>query len=293
MNTQNIILRNIKYLLLLITLIFSISVTYSSNSVSLVEAYQEGRNIIITYQLSERADIEVYVSTDGGKNYHSLRNLTGDFGKNVEPGNKKINWDVLSQFDKFSFSDVCFKIETSKKSDLQTIDTKDYEYVDLGLSSGTLWATCNIGATKPEEYGDYFAWGESETKLEYSVQNYSYKNKSNTISLENDVAYKKWGKNWRLPSKKEIEELYSECIWEETNYKNVVGYKVISKKNGNYLFIPAGGFRFGNQYVGRGSLCYFWSNLLLNENLAYGSGSAGVSGYYKYDGISVRPVLNK
>ena len=64
-------------------------------------------------------------------------------------------------------------------------------------------------------------------------------------------------------------------------------------KNGNYLFIPAGGFRLGNQYVGRGSLCYFWTNSLFNENLASGFGPAGVSGYYKYDGITVRPVLNK
>ncbi len=292
MNLNRFLLKTSLYFLL-ITFIFIIIEVRASNTITSVNAYQEGKNIIITYQLSELADIEVYVSTDGGENYHSLRNLTGDFGKNVEPGNKKINWDVLSQYDNFSFSDVCFKLESNKNPDLQTIETKDHEYVDLGLSSGTLWATCNIGATKPEEYGDYFAWGESETKLEYSVQNYSYKNKSNTISLENDVAYKKWGKDWRLPSKKEIEELYSECIWEKTSYKNVVGYKVISKKNGNHLFIPAGGFRLGNQYVGRGSLCYFWINSLFNENLAYGFGSAGVSGYYKYDGITVRPVLNK
>ena len=281
---------NLFRLVILVLLNVLVCNAVATDNVSSVRSYQEGKNIIITYELSKQSDIAVSVSTDGGRIYKTLNSVYGDVGNMIKPGSKKIVWDVLSEYESFNFSEVCFKVVPSKEE--QTLNNC-HDYVDLALSSGTLWATCNVGASKPDDYGNYYAWGENEPKLDYSVQNYSYKEKSTTISITNDVAYKICGKNWRMPNKAEIEELYSECNWEMTTYNNVVGYKVISKKNNNYIFLPAAGFRLGKQLLGRGSLCYYWSSSLFSENLAYGIGCANVSGYYRYDGMPIRPVINK
>ena len=79
-------------------------------NVSSVNAYQEGKNIVITYQLSERSNISVYVSTDGGKKYSSIKNISGDFGKNVSSGNKRIIWNVLADYEEFNFPEVFFTV---------------------------------------------------------------------------------------------------------------------------------------------------------------------------------------
>ncbi|MBO7283756.1 MAG: PEGA domain-containing protein, partial [Bacteroidales bacterium] len=104
-----------------------------------------------------------------------------------------------------------------------------HEYVDLGLPSGLKWATCNVGASSPEEYGDYYAWGEIETKSEYTKDNSKTRGKSMSDISGNtmyDVACAKWGGSWRLPTKKELEELESKCKWEWTTINGKKGYKV-------------------------------------------------------------------
>lgn len=169
------------------------------------------------------------------------------------------------------------------------------------MPSGLKWATCNVGANSPEEYGDYYAWGETETKDEYTEENsYTYGVKMNDISGDPkyDVARKKWGDNWRMPTCYEMEELIEECSLEWVEQNGVNGYKVTGP-NGNSIFLPAAGFRswwlLGD--AGRGA-CY-WSSTP-NE---YDDGSAytlrfvsnylslyiGSSGFG--DGQSVRPVL--
>ncbi|MBR5532185.1 MAG: T9SS C-terminal target domain-containing protein, partial [Bacteroidales bacterium] len=128
------------------------------------------------------------------------------------------------------------------------------EYVDLGLPSGIKWATCNVGANSPEDYGDYFAWGETEPKDYYDWSTYKYCNGSydimtkyftdsdygtvdnkTTLELTDDAAHVNWGGNWRMPTKAEQDELRNtdNCTWEWTTLNGVEGYKVISKKNGN------------------------------------------------------------
>lgn len=108
------------------------------------------------------------------------------------------------------------------------------------MPSGLKWATCNVGANSPEEYGDYYAWGETETKDEYTEENsYTYGVKMNDISGDPkyDVARKKWGGKWRMPTYDEMEELIVKCSWEWIEQNGTNGYKVTGP-NGNHIFIP-------------------------------------------------------
>ena len=116
-----------------------------------------------------------------------------------------------------------------------------HEYVDLGLPSGTKWATCNVGANTPEEYGDFYAWGETETKSEYTEENCVTCGESIDDISGNpnyDVARAKWGGSWRMPTKEDIIELIENCTWKWTAQNNVSGYKVTGS-NGNSIFLPA------------------------------------------------------
>ena len=186
-----------------------------------------------------------------------------------------------------------------------------HEYVDLGLS--VKWATCNVGANKPEEYGEYFAWGETEPKGIYALENYKWCNdkydaltKYNTSSsygtvdnktvleLADDVAHVKLGGSWRIPTNGEWRELLNNCEWETK--KGINGFIVTSKINGNYIFLPLAGF------YGDGYLCFigktgeYWSSVL-RDNLSLYARSWTLSteqiigaGGIRYYGMSVRPV---
>ena len=151
----------------------------------------------------------------------------------------------------------------------------EHEYVDLALPSGTLWATCNVGANSPEEYGDYFAWGETEPKVEYSWSTYfdkeggtlkKYNNNGGKRELdpEDDAATANWGNLWQLPSFSQITELYNVgyTTTEWTTQNGVNGMLITSQRNGKSIFLPAAGYRLdislNNEYNGG----YYWSRSL-------------------------------
>ncbi|MDO4994918.1 MAG: hypothetical protein Q4E32_07945, partial [Bacteroidales bacterium] len=132
-----------------------------------------------------------------------------------------------------------------------------HEYVDLGLPSGTLWATCNVGASRPEDYGDYFAWGETSGynggKTDFSWKTYKWWNGAydkltkyctvdNRTELlpEDDAAYVNWGSSWRIPTRTQQDELRKKCTWTLTSRGGVNGYEV-KGPNGNVLFLPTAG----------------------------------------------------
>lgn len=117
-----------------------------------------------------------------------------------------------------------------------------HAFVDLGLPSGTLWATCNVGATRPEEYGDYFAWGETEIKTKYTEENYAYtgKPKPNVLPESEDAATAKWGKGWRMPTFNDFEELVDHCSWKIIKQNNVSGCMFIGP-SGKSIFLPDAG----------------------------------------------------
>ncbi len=180
--------------------------------------------------------------------------------------------------------------------------TKDgHEYVDLGLS--VKWATCNVGANKPEDYGDYFAWGETSPKAEYTTKNcIKYGERMSDISgnAQYDAATANWGGSWRLPTKADLEELNNKCTWKWTTQNGVNGYKVTGP-NGNSIFLPAAGYRLGSSLCGDGDRGYYWSSTTpyddFDDDSAYGLGSrigfkdVYVYGHYRLNGHSVRPVL--
>ncbi len=175
----------------------------------------------------------------------------------------------------------------------------DHEYVDLGLS--VKWATCNVGASKPEDYGDYYAWGETSTKTEYTEDNSKTCGSSmGDISGNSsyDAARANWGGTWRLPTKAELEELENKCTWTWTTHNGVKGYKVTGP-NGNSIFLPAAGFRHSSLILA-GSSGHYWSSTPDKSSvykaciLIFNREGPFVSDYSTYDrddGRSVRPVL--
>ncbi|MBR4118878.1 MAG: hypothetical protein IKK64_02225, partial [Bacteroidales bacterium] len=193
-----------------------------------------------------------------------------------------------------------------------------HEYVDLGLS--VKWATCNVGATTPEEYGNYYAWGETTPKTtsydwitykwcngdKYSMtkyctsSNYGTVDNKTTLELTDDAAHVNWGGSWRMPTYEELEELMdtNNCTWNWTTQNGVRGYKVTSKKNGNSIFLPAAGYRSNSNLNSAGSYGYYWSSSLYTSSssssfayyLDFISGNVDWDYFYRYYGRSVRAV---
>ncbi len=188
-----------------------------------------------------------------------------------------------------------------------------HEYVDLGLPSGTLWATCNVGAETPADYGDYFAWGETEPKEVYNWSTYKYgsdwdeltkyctdrwygivDNKT-VLDPSDDAATVNWGSDWCMPTKAQQDELIEYCTWTLTTLNSVNGLLVVAS-NGNSIFLPAAGYRIDSGLYRDGSWGEYWSSSLF-------SGSPNSVGYFSFDsnsvhwydgerylGYSVRPV---
>ena len=167
---------------------------------------------------------------------------------------------------------------------------QDGEYVDLGLPSGLLWAKCNLGATTPEGYGNYYAWGETQTKREYRWATYSYGSDINhlikycdrseyglngftdnltTLEALDDVATVVLGTGARIPTKAEWQELLDNTTAEWTTVNDVYGCK-FTAANGNSLFLPAAGGRSGTELGGEGESGSYWSSSL-RESFPYGA----------------------
>ena len=170
----------------------------------------------------------------------------------------------------------------------------NHEYIDLGLSVN--WATCNVGASTPEKYGDYFAWGETLPKTNYTIANYKYSNNPTTLPLSADAAHVNWGGNWRIPTKSEQDELRSSCFWKWTTMNGIKGCKVTSKKNGNSIFLPAAGLCHDSLYVLAATDGIYWSSSLYTDYLGYANYMSFASNDVnwncsnRYWGRSVRPV---
>lgn len=183
-----------------------------------------------------------------------------------------------------------------------------YDWVDLGLPSGLKWATCNVGASSPEDYGDYFAWGETETKSEYTKSNslthgltisglhsQGYIDGSGNLTPSHDAATANWGGSWRMPTADEIQELLDECTWTWTTQNGVNGYKVTGP-NGNHIFLPAAGFRSGSSLYYAGEDGSYWSSTPYESDssrayyLYFLSDNQYVYCFDRGDGRSVRPV---
>ena len=157
-----------------------------------------------------------------------------------------------------------------------------HEYVDLGLTSKTLWATCNVGATSPEGYGNYYAWGETKPKSTYSWATYQYCNgsSSSVVDLGNsiagtayDAATANWGSEWVMPTVAQIVELLNQC---KLSFATVNGEKGLNLTgpNGKSIFFPMTGYKDGGSLIKAGEQTYLWSSRKdLVNNVAYKSGA--------------------
>ena len=182
-----------------------------------------------------------------------------------------------------------------------------HEYVDLGLPSGLKWATCNVGATKPEEYGNYYAWGEITTKEDYQSSNCAtYQKELGDISgnPEYDVAVAQWGGGWRMPKLEDMYELVTMCEWIWATVDTVSGFNVMSKENGNHIFLPASGFKYGIEAaMDQGVFGYYWTSTPYSEEIEGGTNTNKRACYVEFsksgymtdgalrrNGFTIRPV---
>ena len=186
---------------------------------------------------------------------------------------------------------------------------REHEYIDLGLS--VKWAIENLGESLPGKSGDYYAWGETETKTEYSWSTYQYGSSSSLtkynddpekgkvdnktqLELSDDAANAVWGGDWRMPTSAELAELYENCKWE----REAQGYRVTSNINGKSIFLPMGGCMSGTSIFKPGEQAYYWTNTLSDDpssvHVLYFNNKE-----YKYDtspryyGCFIRPVYPK
>ena len=273
-------------------------------------------------------------SKDGGKeqssytltvrsNDETLGTVTGS-GKYDISATVKIVATPAEGAEFISWSDDTVSVELEREiiltSDSTITATFSRVAVDLGLPSGLKWAPCNVGATKPEEYGNYYAWGETATKSDYSWDTYKYGSSSDaltkycndssrgkdgftddltTLEAADDAAAVNWGDAWRMPTDAEWQELIDNCDWiwtDDYNDTGVAGCIVASKTNGNAIFLPAAGSRDGGRPFSAGYSGVYWSSSLdLNSpdyarNASFYSDGVGRgSGAHRY-GESVRAV---
>lgn len=208
---------------------------------------------------------------------------------------------------------------------VESPDPGNHAWVDLGLPSGTLWATCNIGAKNPQDYGDYFAWGETEgyksgkrsflwstykycegsdhTMIKYCTQSsFGYNGFTDNLTEllpEDDAATANWGNAWQMPSLAQYVELinssYTTTVW--TTVSGIKGRKITSKSNGNSIFLPATGYRGGTSLYEVGIVGSYWSRTLAEitpngaRSLNFESDIITTGGHdYRFDALGVRPV---
>ena len=175
--------------------------------------------------------------------------------------------------------------------------TEEHKWVDLGLS--VKWSTCNLGASAPEEYGDYYAWGEVATKTEYTESNCSTIDKSLidiSASKNHDAARIVWGGKWRIPTETEFQELIDNCTWTWETLNGNNGCKVTGP-NGNSIFIPAAGTYRNREVMGIGKAGLYWTSTQsdkdnLAKNIICSDAGPFMMGTSFDVGYTIRPVLD-
>ena len=256
--------------------------------------------------LSDKSSGESFGVQNNGVSYrlqeeYPLNSVSGIFN-NLEPGTEYEAYPVVKLL---GYELSATPTKTIKIED----EITPGQEVDLGLSVN--WAGWNVGASSPEQYGGYYAWGETEEKSVYTDETYKYWVDSdgdgyydygeyadigtNISGTQYDVARQKWGGSWRMPTKTEIDELTSKCKWTWSQYKGVKGYKVTGP-NGNSIFLPAAGYRNGTLLYNDGSYGDYWG-ATLNEDgfngawgLKFSDGRYRYNDFFRYGGLSVRPV---
>ena len=254
-------------------------------TLSLIEKLQTGKEISIS---TGHSGDKIYV--DG--NYVGVSPITSNLSYGSHEIKAERNGKTVSKTINVSQNGGDSSVKLTFKQ-----EHNGHEYVDLGLS--VKWATYNVGANKPEDYGDYFAWGETTPKTNYSSDNCkTYGKQMSNISgnAQYDAATTNWGGSWRMPTKSEMQELIDKCIWTWTTQNGVNGYKV-KGPNGNSIFLPVAGYRDGSSLYNAGNRGYYWSSTPYESYsnyayyLSFNSSNHYMNNYHRDNGQSVRPVI--
>ena len=292
---------------------------------------QYGKPTVLTSSVSDvsyvSATVNCEVTADGGATitergvcYSTSSNPTTDdltktsYGRT---GTYNVKLSGLASGETYYVRAYAINSEGTSYGKVLSFKTKvlTYEAVDMGLS--VKWATFNVGATAPEEYGNYFAWGETAPKEEYTWANYKHclgsahslskYNSSSTfgrvdnkefLEPEDDAATVNWGGSWRMPTIDEMKELSENCGWAITTVNGISGYKVTSYETGNSIFIPGAGYKSGSELIsGTVPYAYLWVNKSYNATAAAFTATGLCLGCKSYNsvsekhfGLSVRPV---
>ena len=274
------------------------------------------RSKILDYYDGEQR-IRIIEQMHGWLGLVSKDEIYGSKAQKQQITNNTALWVTLGIIGGLIIAGIIVAIANSTNEEIPLSGTLNgHEWVDLGLPSGTKWATCNVGANSPEGYGDYFSWGETTTKEIYDCITYKYCNDDprmltkycnnidygnngftdtlTSLEITDDAATANWGAGWCMPTAVEWEELLSMCKW--TWMSN--GYKVVGP-NGNGLFFPAAGFREGSSLSSVGSYGYYWSSSLDTDSpyntrsLRFGSEYYNVFISHRFGGLSVRPIYDE
>ena len=297
---------------------------------------QEGKRVSVDLALKEKAkekgSVKINSTPKGAQIWIDGRNTgrsTDDLLEGLEVGSHSLRL-VLDGYEPYTAS---LEISAGRQDRSYVLTEKPapakpvvqassnringHEYVDLGLS--VKWATCNVGASSPGDYGSYFAWGETSPKSSYDWENLKYmtsvdsydnvkfskyvasreygtEDNRTRLELVDDAARANWGGSWRMPTRAEQDELREQCRWQWTTQNGHNGYKVTSKKNGNSIFLPAAGYCYGSSSYNVGSIGLYWSSSLSTSYSDYAYcldfDSDLVDWYYngRRTGRSVRPV---
>ena len=293
-----------------------------SEQLKAIEKAMKDMNTTLTEKLAILESIQSAIS-DNGKKLEAIGKAIGDMPDYTDAFNnikteianlvKAVTDGKKSQKD--ALDEIAKKIEKLKAA--AGIEDS-VEYVDLGLPSGNLWAKCNLGASSPEQYGDYYAWGEVEPKQVYTNSNHKwykegapslgftkYNNEDGKLSLENedDAVIQKLGNGWRTPTLADFRELTNQkyTTIKKTTLNGVAGYQITSKKNGKSIFIPFAGFKNDKPQTREISsseavaICMTNQRRIDNQvfncwTFAFEQDRIRRYGKRRYDGISIRPV---
>ena len=294
-----------------------------SEQLKAIEKAMKDMNTTLTEKLAILESIQSAISDNGNK-LEAIGKAIGDMPDYTDAFNnikteianlvKAVTDGKKSQ--KAALDEIAKKIEKLKAA--AGIEDS-VEFVDLGLPSGNLWATCNLGASSPEQYGDYYAWGETKPKQEYTYPNHKwykegapslgftkYNNEDGKLTLEDedDAVIQNLGKGWRTPSLADFRELTNQKLTtiKKTTLNGVAGYQITSKKNGKSVFIPCAGFKRSDKPITREitddeSVAVCMTNLRRIDNMVYNAWTfafqndrIGRYGKRRPDGISIRPV---
>jgi hypothetical protein len=237
--------------------------------------------------------------------------LSSEHAVTDENGTASVIWELS---DIYSVADSLYLaasiVDKERKAiDSDTLTVMPSRWVDLGLPSGILWAAYNVGATSPEEYGDYYAWGDTEIRSDFGGDNYVHYDPitgecinigENICATEYDAANIKWGNGARLPRVEDMEELINNCSWTIRKLNNLTGMH-ITGSNGNAIFLPFSGDEdCRDEPYGSLDWGYIWSGTLATEygaeaiSLYYeNDGPIGIAAFDRDIGLPIRPVKDK